>query len=675
MLEKTNRDSSLKKLASFINTNDNQNPLMEILRDLPDAVLFIDKEAQIFYANSKAEKLFNINSKSENLTHISAILPKESTLNRRTKFLKHWRILEENGLRENFETQLLNAQNNIIDVNITEKVIFDTDGKMLGFSAVIKDITESKESQKRIKRRDSQLFAMVDIADAITQMDEVKSFLKRTLDAVLRVTSLSSGCVHLVEEDEESLKLTVSQNLQPKAVKMLDQFELGEGIVGGAAVLNETLIVNDTLDDSRISRPVASLKIGSLAAVPLVGREEIVRGVLTLINDIPRDFTEHESSMLTAIGKQIGIALEQSRLLGEVTDSRREWEETFEAMTDGVSIHSPSGKIRRANESLAKMFGKSLKDLVGIRCCELYHGSKKPRLDCTIMRTVTKRQPQKVELEDKENGRVLRVITDPIITERGRIAGVVCTTRDVTDEKLIERRLVQQERISAIGEIAAGIAHEVGTPLNIISANVEFLLRGNSQNNEEELNAIQEQTHNITTLVRQLLDFSRDRSPEFAPINVNQLIEKTVGLLNHQLQKASIKTELNLVQYLPTVDGDASQLQQVLFNLITNARQAMEIFSLEEKERILKIATDTAFATTEEFPEPHIIIKISDNGGGIESQALPNVFNPFFTANKEGGTGLGLAISQRIVQKHAGTLTIENNENGCLVKVRLPLSQ
>ena len=262
---------------------------------------------------------------------------------------------------------------------------------MLGFSAIIKDITKTKESEKRIKRRDSQLFAMVDIADAITQMGEVKSFLERTLDAVLRVTSLASGCVHLVEEDEEALKLTVFQNLKPKAVRMLYQFELGEGIIGGVGVLNETLIVNDTLEDPRLSRPVASLKIGSLAAVPIVGREEIVRGVLTLINDVPRKFTEHESSMLTAIGKQIGIALEQSRLLGEVTDSRREREETFEAMTDGVSIHSPSGKIRRANESLARMFGKTWKDLVGIRCCELYHGSKKPRLDCTIMRTVTKK--------------------------------------------------------------------------------------------------------------------------------------------------------------------------------------------------------------------------------------------------------------------------------------------
>lgn len=674
MQVKTKKKSSLEKLMPLQDFNDIENPFMAILRDLPDAVVFIDEDAKIFYANSRAERLFKIESKKR--PHVSVLLPAKSSLNRKSKFLKHWRILEKYGERENLETKLLVADNKEVEVSITEKAIFDSEGKMLGFSAVIKDLTKTKESEKRIERRNNQLFAMVDIADAITQMEGVQSFLERTLDAVLRVTSLASGCVHLLDEEDESLKIAVSQNLSSKAVKMLKHFELGEGIIGGAAVLNETLIVNDTLEDPRLSRPVASLKIGSLAAVPLVGREDIVRGILTLINGVPRQFTEHESSMLTAIGKQIGVALEQSRLSEEVTDSRREWEETFEAMTDGVSIHSPSGKIRRANESLAKMFGKSLKDLVGIRCCELYHGSKKPRLNCTIMRTVTKRQPQKVELEDKMYGRVLRVITDPIITEGGRIAGVVCTTRDVTDEKLIERRLVQQERISAIGEIAAGIAHEVGTPLNIISANVEFLLRGGSKNNEEELNAIQEQTQNITTLVRQLLDFSRDRSPEFAPVNVNQLIEKTIGLLNHQLQKASINTELNLVQYLPTVDGDASQLQQVLFNLITNARQAIEVIPLDEGKRILKISTDTAFATTEEFPQPHIIIRISDTGGGIEKDALPNIFNPFFTANKEGGTGLGLAISLRIVQRHSGILTIENNENGgCIAKIRLPLSQ
>jgi len=362
-------------------------------------------------------------------------------------------------------------------------------------------------------------------------------------------------------------------------------------------------------------------------------------------------------------------------LLNEVTDARAEWEETFDAMTDGVSIHAPSGKIKRANNSLAQMFGTSAENLVGIRCCELYHNSEKPRPDCTIMRTVTERMPQKVELNDRLHGRVLRVITDLIMNAENRVVGVVCTTRDVTDEKLIERRLIQQERISAIGEITAGIAHEVGTPLNIISANVEFLIRADKNlRNNEEIKAIREQTTSITSLVNQLLDFSRERSPEFAPVNVNDLIEKTVGLLNHQLQNSNVKTKLNLAPYLPTVDGDVSQIQQILFNLIHNARQAME--TNNGGERLLQIVTDTAFLPTETYRRPHIVITVSDTGRGIPAAALPNVFNPFFTANKEGGTGLGLAISHRIVQRHLGTLTIENNQTGGVkVTVRLPLSQ
>ena len=291
------------------------------------------------------------------------------------------------------------------------------------------------------------------------------------------------------------------------------------------------------------------------------------------------------------------------------------------------------------------------------------------------MRTVTERMPQKVELNDRLHGRVLRVITDPIVSENGRGVGVVCTTRDVTDEKLIERRLIQQERTSAIGEITAGIAHEVGTPLNIISANVEFLTRANKDlQNNEEIAAIREQTSNITQLVKQLLDFSRERSPEFAPVNINDLIEKTISLLNHQLQSSNVKIQSSLAPYLPTVDGDASQIQQVFFNLITNVRQAME--TNEAREKILRVATDTAFLPTETYRRPHIVFTVSDNGSGIPEDALPNVFNPFFTANKEGGTGLGLAISHRIVQRHLGLLTIENNcHSGVTATVRLPLSQ
>lgn len=667
--------SSLNAIVNIKKLSADNDPLIGILRGLPDAVLMFDADGGVFYANPAAEKLFGFAPNAEKIVALAEILPETSPYRTPENQRALWRRIEEAGHLENFEMQFLDKTRKVIEVNAVKTAIYDRRGNFAGVSAVIRDVTKSKESEQRISRRNAQLFALIDVAEAITQMSEVKSLLERILNAVLRVMNLSSGCVHLLDEESESLELIVEENLTERVSQMLERYELGEGVIGQTAVLAETLLVSDTTFDRRLSRPVSAEKIGALATVPLVGRGGSVRGVLTLFNDAPRHFTEHEKSMLTGIGKQAGIAIERAKLLNEVTDARHEWEETFDAMTDGVSIHAPSGKIRRANNSLAQMFGTESENLVGIRCCELYHNSQKPRPDCTIMRTVTERMPQKVELNDRLNGRVLRVITDPIVSGGGRVVGVVCTTRDVTDEKLMERRLIQQERISAIGEISAGIAHEVGTPLNIISANIEFLTRADQDlQQSEEIAAIREQTSSITQLVEQLLDFSRERSPEFAPVNINTLIEKTIALLNHQLQNSNIKTRLNLAPYMPTVDGDASQIQQVLFNLITNARQALE--TGENGEKLLSVTTDTAFLPTETFSRPHIVITVSDNGRGIPEDALPNVFNPFFTANKEGGTGLGLAISNRIVQRHLGILTIENEtRDGVKATVRLPLSQ
>jgi signal transduction histidine kinase len=245
----------------------------------------------------------------------------------------------------------------------------------------------------------------------------------------------------------------------------------------------------------------------------------------------------------------------------------------------------------------------------------------------------------------------------------------------------IERRLIHQERISAVGELAAGIAHEIGTPLNIISANVEYLLRqkhswpaGESPapGADSELIAIRDQVHNITRLIRQLLNFARDQSPAFAPLDVNELIERTLELLVHRLDQARIRCQTSLAEEAPSVNGDAVQLQQVLFNLIANARQAIE--ESEQESGMIRISTVNSPLPSDECARPHVMITIADDGPGITQELLPQVFKPFFTANKEGGTGLGLSICQQIVQRHFGSITIENSRpHGAIVKIYLPL--
>ncbi len=523
-----------------------------------------------------------------------------------------------------------------------------------------------------IARRNAQFQAINAVAAAINEQPGLVPLLDRALDAVLEATELSGGFAHLLDDEEERLLLVTHRGLEP--VEGDRHFAPGEGMIGRAAVAGELLITTNEPDDGRNSAHTER-RIGAMAAVPLIARGR-VRGVISFYQTDPRQFTGHEKEMLSVIGRQLGVALEQSRLLEEVDKSHREWEQTFDALADGLAIHSPSGRIRLANRSLGGLFGFAPAALVGMRCCELYREASKPLPNCTIMKTVAERRGQRVEIQ--ETGRVLRLTTDPIITTDGKVKGVVCLTRDVTEEKLIERRLIHQERISAIGELAAGIAHEIGTPLNIISANVEYLIRHQSRLNEEssgidgELIAIRDQVHNITRLIRQLLNFARDQSPAFVPLDINDLIERTLELLAHRLNQAHIHCQTSLDVNAPSFNGDAVQLQQVLFNLIANARQAIE--ASEQDSGLLRISTAISSTQTDERSRPHILITITDDGPGIPEDILPHVFNPFFTANKEGGTGLGLAICQQIVQRHYGSMTIENaTPHGAIVKIYLPL--
>lgn len=661
-------------LAAFLDgtqSNFANNFLLGLLRDIPDALLLVDGQGRIVFYNPAAEQLFGTVETGEFPPLFDMLLPNPETFG----IADLHELMEPRDFVRNHEMQMRGGDRRKLDVHVSLTVIRDAMGRMLGFSAVVLDVSNIKESEKRIARRTAQLFALNTIAEAVSELPGLQTLLDRVLDAVFRVTDVEAGCIHLVDDEDESLTIAAQRGLTEGALELMSRFEAGEGVIGRTSVLGEALFVADTASDRRlVHRNLSEVRIGALASVPLIAVDG-VRGVLTLFHTAAHEFTPHEQGMLAAIGRQVGVALEHMRLFEDVTSARREWEQTFEAMTDGVSIHSTSGKIRRVNRALANLFGTAPDALIGIRCCELYHGSKKPHPNCTIMRTVTERQGQRVELRDRARGRVLRVTTDPVIGVNGRITGVVCTTRDITSEKLLENRLIQQERISAIGELAAGIAHEVGTPLNIISANVEYLLKQRKvEDGREELEAIREQSQGIAALVHQLLDFARDRAPEFAPVNLNHLIERTLGLLAHTLGRADIAVRSDLAPYVPTIDGDAAQLQQVLFNIVKNASQAMEETAVAPRE--LFVATDSAFLPTDEFASPHVVVTIRDSGPGIPVEDLPHVTKPFFTTKAEGGTGLGLAISQKIIEQHHGRMTIENGPaQGAVVTLRLPLSQ
>lgn len=234
----------------------------------------------------------------------------------------------------------------------------------------------------------------------------------------------------------------------------------------------------------------------------------------------------------------------------------------------------------------------------------------------------------------------------------------------------LERNLRQSEKLATIGQLASGLAHEIGTPLNIISGRVELTQRRFVDSEaKRNLEIILQQTERITKIIQQLLGYVRKKKPEQRPLDLGHLLKTTVGFLGHQIQKQMVTVVEEIEDPLPPMVGDPDQLQQVFLNLMINALQAMPHGGML---RLSASSRWTSKEGLEDGPRPYVEVGIGDSGAGIDKMVVKNIFNPFYTT-KNGGTGLGLTITQGIIQDHEGWIDVESEiGKGALFKVYLP---
>lgn len=230
-------------------------------------------------------------------------------------------------------------------------------------------------------------------------------------------------------------------------------------------------------------------------------------------------------------------------------------------------------------------------------------------------------------------------------------------------EKLkLERDLRHSEKLASVGQLAAGLAHEIGTPLNIIGGRAEYLLRRqrNPQEMNENLSIIQSQIDRITAIVRQLLEFSRRTEPAFRAVDVQWLLSNVNSLLRHKIEEKQVSVEVAASYPLPRVQADPDLLQQVFINLYLNSLQAVD------QGGKIKISTqiveDGNSAPSDAEKTSWLKISFEDNGPGIRPEHIEHVFDPFFTTKDVGeGTGLGLSVSYGIVKDHGGEIHVESD--------------
>ncbi len=243
-----------------------------------------------------------------------------------------------------------------------------------------------------------------------------------------------------------------------------------------------------------------------------------------------------------------------------------------------------------------------------------------------------------------------------------------------SEKKLeLERSLRQSEKLATIGQLASGLAHEIGTPLNIISGRAELMKRklDDKEGTEKNLDVILHQTERITKIIQQLLGFVRKKRPEQKSLDVRALLGTTLDFLDHQIQKQKVRVLKTIEGDLPPVTGDPDQLQQVFLNLFLNAIQSMP----QGGELRLQVTPQwISKEGLEEGQRHYVKICVEDTGEGMGKEVIENIFNPFFsTKEREKGTGLGLTVSRGIIQDHEGWIDVESElGKGSVFKVYLP---
>jgi signal transduction histidine kinase len=258
----------------------------------------------------------------------------------------------------------------------------------------------------------------------------------------------------------------------------------------------------------------------------------------------------------------------------------------------------------------------------------------------------------------------LNIAIAPLVSKDQRQIGRLIIFDDVTDRAELERRLVQADKLSSIGLLAAGVAHEVNTPLAVISTYAQMLAKQVADDSQKSLilDKIAKQTFRASEIVNSLLNFSRTSTLSFGDVNLNRVIQETVSLLEHQLQKSGIQVKADLDPGLPLVHGNVGQLQQVFLNLFLNARDAMPAGGALE----VRTRPDGSGARVE----------VDDTGHGIAPENLHRIYDPFFTTKPaRKGTGLGLSVTYGIIQEHGGSIEVSNRPGGgARFRLELPLA-
>ncbi|MCL6586454.1 MAG: GAF domain-containing protein [Anoxybacillus sp.] len=521
--------------------------------------------------------------------------------------------------------------------------------------------TELKKMVGELKKKNMQLEIINDITKSFNINMSMDDMLKNTFDKLKEIFPLARISLSLYEQEQLILTnvypahalyfpvgfvLPKERSLYWKAIQSLEKIFY--------EVQKEQAFIETTVYEA--------LGIQSVLLIPLMRKTQVI-GVLSIGSKKIVAYDEADLSFFQQFGDQLAVCIENARLYNEVLTSKKEWEETFRAVSEMIFVVDLDGNILRYNDAVKTFFS----DVQQTNICQLLglEPSESP-----IIENMETKKPVHRHLRIQQ--RVCELHSYPVWNEQQKMYAIIMYINDITERLQIEAQLVQSGKLAAIGEMAAGIAHELNNPLTAILGNTQLLLRTmKDERSYNLLSDIYSCGKRCKTIIQNLLTFSRQDEYMFEECSINEAVEQVLGFIGDQIQKQNITIQKQLDDSLELIEGNIQQIGQIILNLLINAKDALE--EIEDGKKTITIETKLVTEAEKRW----VVLCVKDNGKGISEQHLQEIFHPFFTTKRPGkGTGLGLSVSLGIAQAHGGTIEVSSElGKGSEFRLKLPAKE
>ena len=671
------RIAELKKVETERKKNEkelrgSENEYRTIFETTGAATIIIEEDTTISLANKEFSKLSGYTQEElEGKRSWTDFVAQKEDLNR-MKAYHNARRIDPGAAPRNYEFKFIDKKGAVKDIFTTVAVIPGINKSVGSFL----DITDRKRAEEALRLNEYRLKVLLELQHmSEASMQEITDF---ALEEGMRLTSSKIGYLAFINEDETVVTMySWSQDTIKQCAiieKQLVYDVATMGLWGEAVRQRKPIITNNysTANPLKKGYPKGHIKIVRHMNIPVLDGKRLV--AVAGVGNKNGEYDESDVRQLTLIMQGMWSLMQKKRTEDALRRSEQGLRDLSENSLTGISLIQDNRIIYQNKEQkrLLKPLPESpnLMDFEGIHPDDVEKVRKLyQKIISGAVRTLDTDfryyPPGKIESEKDMKWVHCRA---SLIKYQGKDA-VLINMMDMTKAKELEHLLIIQDKMSSLGRVAAGIAHEIRNPLSGINIYLSTLQKiYDRADSFDKVKGIIKQLHSasgkIESVIRRVMDFSKPGEPRFVTISINQPIEEAIQLSSVTLRKSEISLEKELSEDLPQCKADPHLIEEVILNLITNAAEAMKGVKVDKKIEI-----------TSSIGNKHILVKVSDSGPGIPSNLKGKIFDPFFTT-KDSSTGIGLSLSHRVIKDHGGSLSVGRSKwGGAEFVIEIPIKE